>query len=73
MLGPIQEVRIQEQRVGVGQASEHDADHCETDERRGGSRVALEVASEAPIVADPGERLLDSVWEAPGSDAVHRA
>jgi hypothetical protein len=34
----------------VGQ-SKHDADHCETDERRGGSRVALEVAGEAPIVA----------------------
>jgi hypothetical protein len=40
-------------------ASEHDADHCETNERRGGSRVALEVAGEAPIVADPGERSLD--------------
>jgi hypothetical protein len=43
----------------VRQSSEHDADHCETDERRGGSRVALEVAGEAPIVADPGERSLD--------------
>ena len=43
----------------VGQASEHDADHCETDEGGGGSRVALEVAGEAPIVADPGERSLD--------------
>ena len=43
----------------VGQSSEHDADHCESDERRGGSRVALEVAGEAPIVADPGERSLD--------------
>jgi len=30
----------------VDQASEHDADHCETDKRRGGSRVALEVAGE---------------------------
>ena len=43
----------------VGQSSEHDADHCETDKRRGGSRVALEVAGEAPTVADPGERSLD--------------
>jgi hypothetical protein len=34
-------------------------DHCETDKRRGGSRVALEVAGEAPTVADPGERSLD--------------
>ena len=43
----------------VGQPSEHDADHCETDKRRGGSRVALEVAGEAPTVADPGKRSLD--------------
>ena len=34
-------------------------DHSETDERRGGSRVAFEVAGEAPIVADPGKRSLD--------------
>ena len=43
----------------VGQSSEHDADHCETDKRGGGSRIALEVAGEAPTVADPGERSLD--------------
>jgi hypothetical protein len=43
----------------VAQAWEHDADHCKTDKRRGGSRVALEIAGEAPIVADPGERSLD--------------
>ena len=42
-----------------GQASEHDADHGETDEGRGGSRVALEVARQAAIVADPGEGALD--------------
>ena len=42
-----------------GQASEHDADHGETDEGRGGSRVALEVAREAAIVADPGEGSFD--------------
>ena len=36
-----------------------DADHCETDKRGGGSRIALEVAGEAPTVADPGERSLD--------------
>ena len=40
----------------VGQSSEHNADHSETDERRSGSRVALKVAGEAPIVTDPGER-----------------
>ena len=43
----------------LGQASEHDADHGETDEGRGGSRVALEVAREAAIVADPGEGSFD--------------
>jgi len=42
-----------------GQASEHDADHGETDEGRGGSGVALEVACEAPVAADPGERSFD--------------
>ena len=42
-----------------GQASEHDADHGETDEGGGGSRVALEVAREASVVADPSERAFD--------------
>lgn len=45
--------------VWPGQASEHDADHGETDEGGGGSRVALEIAREASIVADPSERSLD--------------
>ena len=38
-----------------GQAAEHDADHGETNEGRGGSRIALEVARQAPIVTDPGK------------------
>ena len=42
-----------------GQASEHDADHCETNEGGGGLRVAFEVAGEAPIAANPGECSLD--------------
>jgi hypothetical protein len=42
-----------------GQASEHDADHGEADEGGDGSRVALEVAREASIVADPGQGSLD--------------
>lgn len=42
-----------------GQASEHDADHRKADERRGGSGIALEVAGESSVVADPGERSLD--------------
>lgn len=48
-----------------GQAFEHDADHGETNEGGGGSRVALEVAREATVVADPGERALDNpaLWQ----------
>ena len=42
-----------------GQASEHDADHGEADEGGDGSRVALEVTRETPVVADPGEGALD--------------
>jgi|HubBroStandDraft_4_1064222.scaffolds.fasta_scaffold214226_2 hypothetical protein len=42
-----------------GQASEHDADHCETDESGSGLGITLEVAGEAPIAANPGERSLD--------------
>ena len=51
--------------IWPGQTSEHDADHGETDEGRGGSRVAFEIASEASVVADPRESSLDdpSLWE----------
>ena len=42
-----------------GQASEHDADHGEADEGGGGSGVALKVAREPSIVADPRQRSLD--------------
>jgi hypothetical protein len=45
--------------VWSGQASEHDADHGEADEGCGGSRVALEVTSQASVVADPGKGALD--------------
>ncbi len=43
----------------LGQASEHDADHGETDESRHRSRVALEIAGEASVVADPSEGSFD--------------
>ena len=51
--------------IWPGQAAEHDSDHGETDEGRDGSRVALEIAGEPSIVADPGEGPLDdpSLWE----------
>lgn len=42
-----------------GQALEHDADHGETYEGRGGSRIAFEVACEASVSADPCEGSLD--------------
>jgi|SRR5450631_4418373 len=49
----------------LDQAFEHDADHGETDEGCDRSRVALEIAGEAPVSADPGERPLDdpSFWQ----------
>ena len=40
------------------QTPEHDADHGETDEGDNGSGITLEVAGEAPVAADPGERSL---------------
>ena len=45
--------------IWSGQAPEHDADHCETDESRGGSGVALEVSGEASVVTDPGQGPFD--------------
>src|SRR6202166_558708 len=42
-----------------GQASEHDADHGETDESGGGSCIALEVARQAAASIDPGEGAFD--------------
>jgi len=42
-----------------GQAPKHDADHGETHEGSGGSSVALEVAGQAAVSADPGEAALD--------------
>src|SRR5204862_7005393 len=38
---------------------EHDADHGEADECRNGRCVALEVASQATVAADPRERSFD--------------
>ena len=43
-----------------GQASEHDADHGEAEEGGDGSRVALEVAGQAAVAADPGKGALDN-------------
>ena len=42
-----------------GQATKHDADHGEAEEGRDGSGVALEIAGQAAVAADPGEGALD--------------
>src|SRR5580698_11028585 len=41
------------------QAAQHDADHSEAEEGGDGTGVALEVAGQATVAADPGEGALD--------------
>src|SRR5256885_8635045 len=41
------------------QASEHDADHGQPDEGSDGTGVALEIARQAAIAADPGQGAFD--------------
>ena len=41
------------------QASEHDADHGQSDEGSDGAGVALEIACQAAIAADPGQGSFD--------------
>jgi len=43
----------------LGQAFEHEADHCEPDEGDDGSCVAFEIAGQTPIAADPREGALN--------------
>ena len=43
----------------AGQASEHDADHGEANEGGAGSRVSLEIAREAAMMADPRQSSFD--------------
>ena len=52
------------------QTPEHDADHGETDEGDNGSGITLEVAGEAPVAADPGERSLHDPAFRQGYEAV---
>ena len=42
-----------------GQASEHDADHGQPNEGSDGAGIALEVACQAAIAADPGQGSFD--------------
>ena len=41
------------------QAAQHDADHSEAEEGGDGTGVALEVAGQAAVAADPGKGALD--------------
>ena len=41
------------------QATQHDADHGEAEEGSDGSGVALEIAGQAAVAADPGKGALD--------------
>src|SRR5438067_9091626 len=43
----------------AGKASQHDADHGQPDEGSDGAGVALEIARQTAIAADPGEGALD--------------
>ena len=43
----------------AGQPAQHDADHGEAEEGSDGSGVALEVAGQAAVTADPGKGALD--------------
>jgi len=56
--------------IWSGQAPEHDADHCETDESRGGSGVALEVSGKASVVTDPGQGPFDDPTFGQDNEAV---
>ena len=48
-----------------GESPEHDADHSETDKGRCGSGIALEIAGQTAIAADPSQSSLDhpSLWQ----------
>jgi hypothetical protein len=52
---------------------EHDADHCEANEGGGGSSVALKIASQAAIMADPGEGTLNDPALGENDEAVQLA
>ena len=53
-----------------GQSAEHDADHSEADEGRNGSRMALEVACQSTVSADPGQGAFDDPALGKNDEAV---
>jgi hypothetical protein len=46
--------------LGCCETPEHEADHCEADKSDDGARVALEVASQTPIAANPCQGSFDN-------------
>lgn len=56
-----------------GQAAEHDADHGEADEGGDGPGVALIVARQTAVAADPGEGALDDPALGQDDEAVRLA
>jgi hypothetical protein len=46
--------------LGCCETPEHEADHCEADKSDDGACVALEVASQTPIAADPCQGSFDN-------------
>ena len=56
-----------------GQSSEHEADHGEADESLDAARVALEVARQPPVMADPGQGALDDPALGQHDELVKRA
>jgi hypothetical protein len=53
-----------------GQASQHDADHREPDEGGDSACIALEIARQAAIAADPGQSSFDDRGSAHCSPAA---
>jgi len=51
--------------VAWGEPPEHNADHCDADKGGCGSGIALEIAGQTAIAADPGQSSLDqpSLWQ----------
>jgi hypothetical protein len=56
---------LDSRRMVCSKAPEHDADHGETDEASNGGGIALEVARQASVAADPRERPFDdpAFWQ----------
>ena len=56
-----------------GQTAQHETDHGEANEGLDGARIALEVACQASVVADPRERALDDPTLGQNDEAMELA